>query len=221
MDRILTFIEDDDEMGEAFPLAAYTQVFLPANLGVGPAPGAAATYGAAFFSEALLLGRRSGWEAAETHLAIAGALARQWFGVLLRPAGPEDAWLLEGLAEHMAWRVARALLGNQEAAWRRRQQADAVVAADTGALLPLAEAFHGAGRHLSPESARLHRWKAGYVVGMLERRMGLNGQNAPETFGRVIQCAAAARPQQRAPRPTLLSPGVAPRSRRRERMQAR
>lgn len=180
MDEIITILED--EISETFPLPSYTQVFLPANMAASPSPGFLTSHGAAFFSEALLLSRRSGWEAAETHLAIAGALARQWFGVLLRPATPADTWLLEGLAEHMTFRVAKALLGNQEAAWRRRQQADAVVLADTGALLPLSKAFSGVNRHMTSDGARLYRWKAGYVVGMLERRIG------PD-FANVITCA--------------------------------
>lgn len=173
----------ESEIEESYPLQSYTQVFLPANLAVCPSPGFTTAYGAAFFSEAMLLTRRSGLEAADTHLAAAGAMARQWFGVRLRPATPEDNWLLEGLAELVTWRVAKQLLGVQEAGWRRRQQADAVVEADTGALLPLAEAWSGAHRHMFADSARLYCWKAGYVMGILERRL-----NA-EALTNVVLCA--------------------------------
>lgn len=140
------------------------QVFLPANLSVGPSPGSLTSYATAFFSEAALLTRWSGWEAAEAQLEFVSALARQWFGVLIRPNAPEDTWLLEGLVEHMTWRVARKLVGNQEAAWRRRQQADAVVEADKGSLLPLAVAFSGVHRHMSADTAKLYRRGPGVAL---------------------------------------------------------
>jgi len=47
----------------------------------------------------------------ESCLALAGAMARQWFGVLMQPAAPEDAWVMEGLAAYLEDVFARAVMG--------------------------------------------------------------------------------------------------------------
>eukprot|EP00983_Pelagomonas_calceolata_P087389 1156949-Pelagomonas_calceolata.AAC.6 len=52
----------------------------------------------------------------ESCLALAGAMARQWFGVLMQPCGAEDAWVLEGLAAYLEDVFARAAMGQD---WRK------------------------------------------------------------------------------------------------------
>jgi hypothetical protein len=47
----------------------------------------------------------------ESCLALAGAMARQWFGVLMQPSEVEDAWVLEGLAAYLEDVFARAAMG--------------------------------------------------------------------------------------------------------------
>ena len=71
----------------------------------------------------------------------------------------------------------------QETAWRQRQRAAAVTAADNGALPALRATATAAvdvekrwgcwdSAGLAPDAARLLRWKAGAVVALLERRVG-------------------------------------------------
>ena len=38
-------------------------------------------------------------QAMEVRIAAARAVAHQWFGVLMRPRTPADAWLVEGLCQ--------------------------------------------------------------------------------------------------------------------------
>ena len=57
-------------------------------------------------------------QAIESRIALAGALARQWFGVLMVPKGPEDVWIAEGLAGHLEDLFVRKFLGQNELAYR-------------------------------------------------------------------------------------------------------
>ena len=54
----------------------------------------------------------------ESRLAIAYAVARQWFGVLIRPRTPADAWLVEGLAGYLHDLFLRRFLGRNELRYR-------------------------------------------------------------------------------------------------------
>lgn len=54
----------------------------------------------------------------ESRLAIAQAVARQWFGVLIRPRTPADAWLVEGLAGYLHDLFLRRFLGKNELRYR-------------------------------------------------------------------------------------------------------
>lgn len=49
----------------------------------------------------------------------ARALARQWFGMWLRPRAPADAWLLEGLAGYLEDLFVRRFMGRNELLYRR------------------------------------------------------------------------------------------------------
>ena len=57
-------------------------------------------------------------QAMESAAAIAGAVARQWLGVILYPALPKDAWVLEGLAVRLREAFLRKHLGQNEAKYR-------------------------------------------------------------------------------------------------------
>ena len=57
-------------------------------------------------------------QAMESRLAIAYAVARQWFGVLIRPRTPADAWLVEGLAGYLHDLFLRRFLGKNELRYR-------------------------------------------------------------------------------------------------------
>ncbi|KAI8462736.1 MAG: hypothetical protein J3K34DRAFT_527522 [Monoraphidium minutum] len=90
--------------------------------------------------------------AMESVAALAGALARQFFGVLMLPPAPEDAWLLEGLACWLEGNALRSLLGANEVAYRRWQERAALAAVDDGAqLAPLSEVLPGADKERERE----------------------------------------------------------------------
>ena len=57
-------------------------------------------------------------QAMEVRIAAARAVARQWFGVLMRPRTPADAWLVEGLAGYFADLFLRRFLGKNELRFR-------------------------------------------------------------------------------------------------------
>lgn len=54
----------------------------------------------------------------ESRLAIAYAVAQQWFGGLMRPRTPADAWLVEGLAGYLHDLFLRRFLGKNELRYR-------------------------------------------------------------------------------------------------------
>jgi hypothetical protein len=78
----------------------------------------------------------------EAQRLLAGALASQVFGGLLLPESPADAWVLEGLAGHLAGVYLRQLLGPAELALARHQERQALVAGDDGRLAPLCAQPH-------------------------------------------------------------------------------
>ena len=45
-------------------------------------------------------------------------LARQWFGIFLRPKAPADAWLLTGLAGWLEDQFVKLYMGRNEQAFR-------------------------------------------------------------------------------------------------------
>ena len=57
-------------------------------------------------------------QAIEARRAIAAALARQWFGVFMRPKTPADAWLTAGLAGWLEGQFTRTFQGANELAYR-------------------------------------------------------------------------------------------------------
>ena len=57
-------------------------------------------------------------QAMEARIAIAGALARQWFGMVLRPLSHQHAWLTEGLAGHLQDNFIRRFFGRNELRYR-------------------------------------------------------------------------------------------------------
>jgi hypothetical protein len=58
-------------------------------------------------------------QAIEARRATVAALARQWFGVFMRPRAPADAWLLAGLAGWLEGQFVRTFQGANELAYRR------------------------------------------------------------------------------------------------------
>lgn len=70
-------------------------------------------------------------QAMESCLAVAYAVARQWFGVLIRPRTPADAWLVEGLAGYLHDLFLRRFLGKNELRYRCAPPPDSLLAFST------------------------------------------------------------------------------------------
>ena len=58
------------------------------------------------------------FQAIEARQAIVRELARQWFGIFLRPKAPADAWLLQGLAGWLEDQFVKLYMGRNEQAFR-------------------------------------------------------------------------------------------------------
>ncbi len=57
-------------------------------------------------------------QAVDTMLTLVGALAQQWMGVWLKPKGPSDDWLLQGLCAHLTNIFIGKYLGRNEILYR-------------------------------------------------------------------------------------------------------
>jgi len=57
-------------------------------------------------------------QAVESWLVLVRALARQWFGVWIRPRTPADGWLIAGLAAHLENLFLAKYLGRNELLYR-------------------------------------------------------------------------------------------------------
>ena len=57
-------------------------------------------------------------QAVEVRIALAGALAQQYFGILTRPKTLRDSWLLHGLAGYLRDVWVRKALGRNEVRYR-------------------------------------------------------------------------------------------------------
>ncbi|KAK9825158.1 hypothetical protein WJX81_006717 [Elliptochloris bilobata] len=171
-------------LGCSFPFSAFHAVFVPSGAALA---GVQAAAGMQIASADLLYSGRAVEAAVEARLAGARALARQWFGMWLRPATPADAWLLEGLAGYLEDLFVRRFMGRNELAYRRAKEREAIYLADDGAAPPLyvrGPAYPWGALHATEElgpGGALRAWKAAAVVGMLERRVG------EDTFKRLLE----------------------------------
>ncbi|GFR47357.1 hypothetical protein Agub_g9063, partial [Astrephomene gubernaculifera] len=117
-----------------FPLPQLQCVWVPSQLASSAVQVAA---GVIVVSSELLHSDRCVEDALEARIALVEGLARQWFGVVLQPGSSSDVWLVEGLAGLMADHFLRAWLGQNEVAYRRFKEREAVLAGDDGQLPPL------------------------------------------------------------------------------------
>lgn len=76
--------------------------------------------------------------AVAARLGLLRAAAKQVFGIAIRPATANDAWLVHGLAGWLVDQFIAQYLGQNELNYRRWREAAAVCAADDGGLPPLA-----------------------------------------------------------------------------------
>ncbi|KAK9806814.1 hypothetical protein WJX72_003626 [[Myrmecia] bisecta] len=162
-------------LGEKFPYGMLQQAFIPAEAASNPSQVAAGMH---LFSTDLLFNERCIEQAIESRCAIAKALARQWFGVFIRPKTAGDAWLLEGLAGYLADQYVRRFMGRNEWLYRKHKERKAIFLADDGSaphlFLKGLDIYHwgllyGTER-LDPSGLRA--WKATAVMNMLAVRAG-------------------------------------------------
>ena len=81
-------------------------------------------------------------QAIEARRLTARGVAAQWFGCLLRPAAPADAWLLEGLAGWLEDHYVRAFLGANELAYRCGPASALLVLLEPLKAIPHSKAVH-------------------------------------------------------------------------------
>ncbi|GLI61815.1 hypothetical protein VaNZ11_004324, partial [Volvox africanus] len=117
-----------------FPLSQLQVIFIPSELAVTPVQVAA---GCIVVSTELLHSDTAVEAALEGKMALAEALARQWFGVILQPRSSSDMWLVEGLAGLLADHFFKAWLGQNEVVYRRFKEREAVLRGDDGQPPPL------------------------------------------------------------------------------------
>ncbi|KAK9786681.1 hypothetical protein WJX73_000735 [Symbiochloris irregularis] len=172
-------------LGEGFPLPFLQLAFLPE--GLAPVGGLQLACGLLLMSEEALQEPLAVEQAMHAHTALAGALARLWMGVALRPKVPSDEWVARGLAAWLLDGYIRKTFGLNELLYRRWQQRELMLSLDDGSAPPLVYRHRAEGPWgplhsidaLSP--APLLPWKAAAVVGMLEKRIGDDG------FRRVVE----------------------------------
>jgi transcription initiation factor TFIID subunit 2 len=100
------------------------------ELRVGPramqGPGRHFGPGITVLGEAAMCPGRALEERVTSRVALAGALAEQWFGALLVASTAADRWLEWGLQGYLQMLFMRAAYGSNEACYARMKQRDAV-----------------------------------------------------------------------------------------------
>jgi hypothetical protein len=89
-------------------------------------PGRHTGPGISVVSEDAMCPRKGLQQRRASRIAVAGAIAEQWFGQLLVAASPADEWLLWGLQGYVQSLFVKTAYGSSEAAYLRLKQRDAV-----------------------------------------------------------------------------------------------
>lgn len=155
-----------------YPLANMQQVFVPPDL----LPTTAIIgLGIQVLSTDSLIHIHAVEQSTAARRSISMALAQQWFGVFVKPAAHDDAWLVEGLAGWLEDQYFKKYAGKNELQYRRWAEREAVCAADNGDAAPLIwvaerDTMPCPSEQLNPSDLR--RLKCAAVIGMLERKAG-------------------------------------------------
>ncbi|KAL0042600.1 hypothetical protein WJX79_004833 [Trebouxia sp. C0005] len=161
-------------LGCKFPYKALQTIVLPEGMAAESMHSAA---GLQILAGEMMVHERTVEQGIESRLAIAYAVAQQWFGVLMRPRTPADAWLVEGLAGYLHDLFLRRFLGKNELRYRRHKQRQAIYMADDGQAPPLYckaspallwGSMYGT-EHLDPSGLR--KWKATAVMWLLSAKV--------------------------------------------------
>ena len=91
--------------------------------------------GVTVLSQAVMCGGKALEQRMASRIALAGALAEQWFGGLLVAATAADRWLEWGLQGYLRMLFIRTAYGSNEARYARIKQRDAVCLALLDMLL--------------------------------------------------------------------------------------
>lgn len=169
-------------LGSKFPFSSLQQVFLPPE---ATRVDCAVFQGVHMLSTESIIQPQSIEQSQEARCAIAGAIAKQWFGHFIRPATIDDAWLVEGLAGWLEDQFVKKYLGKTEVLYRRWERRQTVAAADNGDAPPLA--FRVSSHTAAPvvntlwgplfgtervDTSLFRTMKATVIVALAERRAG-------------------------------------------------
>ena len=164
----------------------YTQVFLPVESGYGIRH---AGQNVSFIGCEALSEPQQSETAMELRLLCARMLTKQVYSIALMPATPGDTWMLEGISKLFERKVMMKIFGENEALYRRHQEALALKDADDGSLPALgtnrSEAPAGWWRcnweGCGPETEDLMLCKSEIVMSILERKAG------PDAMSRILR----------------------------------
>lgn len=171
----------EDYLDTSFPFGSYTQVFIAPEMAVSSLSVGASM---SVFSSKILYDENVIDQTMETRIKLAYALARQWFGVYITAASPNDDWLLDGLAWFLTDSFIKQFLGNNEARYRRYKANCAVCKSDDSAATALccsSSIKDSYGTKFIGFIGKLRSWKSVAVLQMLEKQMG------PESFRKILQ----------------------------------
>ncbi|KAI4319190.1 hypothetical protein MLD38_032820 [Melastoma candidum] len=170
----------EEYLGAKFPYGTYKQVFIAPEMAVSSMSIGASM---SIFSSDILYDEKIIDKTIDTRIKLAHALARQWFGIYITSAGPEDEWLLDGLAGFLTDSFIKKHLGNNEARYRRFKANCAVCKLDnSGAtILGSTSCKDLYGTQSIGLYGKIRSWKAVAILQMLEKQMG------PESFCKILQ----------------------------------
>ncbi|KAK4749006.1 hypothetical protein SAY87_026455 [Trapa incisa] len=171
----------EEYLGAKFPFGSYKQVFIAPEMAVSSVSLGASM---SIFSSHMLYDEKIIDKTIDTRIKLAYALARQWFGVYISPASPDDEWLLDGLAVYLTDSYIKKHLGNNEARYQRFKANCAVCKADDSGATTLSSSA-SCKDLLGTQSiglyGKIRSWKSVAILQMLEKQMG------PESFCKVLQ----------------------------------
>ncbi|KAK1359659.1 Transcription initiation factor TFIID subunit 2 [Heracleum sosnowskyi] len=171
----------EDYLDTSFPFGSYTQVFIAPEMAISSLSVGASM---SVFSSKILYDEKVIDQTMETRIKLAYALARQWFGVYITAASPNDDWLIDGLAWFLTDLFIKQFLGNNEARYRRYKANCAVCKSDDSAATALccsSSCKDLYGTKCIGFIGKLRSWKSVAVLQMLEKQMG------PESFRKILQ----------------------------------
>ncbi|KAL5722272.1 hypothetical protein ACHQM5_005812 [Ranunculus cassubicifolius] len=174
------FSHYEDYLSAPFPFGSYKQVFIKPEMAISSLSVGASM---CIFSSQVLYDEKVIDQTIDTRIKLAYALARQWFGVYITAEGPNDEWLLDGLAGFLTDSFIKRFLGNNEARYRRYKANFAVCKADVSGAFTLSStaSTNLYGTQSVGLYGKIRSWKSVAILQMLEKQMG------PESFRKILQ----------------------------------